>query len=157
LLQLPKSPMDFDAVKKLYFNKIPYNPDFWVDFWPQFDKEGYSFWSQFYNYDNENTVFFQSQNHLGGFLQRADECRKYAFGAMFLYGVDEDTPPFRTAGMWLFRGQDLTPEMKEHPSSEYFVWTKVATESEQDRAEIKNFFMGTTIRGLTVLDRRYLK
>jgi len=156
-LKLPKSTMELDATKKLFFNKLPYNPTFWEEFWPTFDKEGYSFWAAFYNYDDENTVYFQSQNHLGGFLQRADECRKFAFGSMFLYGIDEDTPPYRTAGCWLFRGQDLTPEMKDHPSAEYFTWTKLATESDEDKAVIRNFFLGDKCRDLTILDRRYLK
>jgi elongation factor 1-gamma len=157
LLQLPKSTMDLDATKKLYFSKLPFNPDFWNEFWPTFDKEGFSFWSATYNYDDENTVFFQSQNHLGGFLQRADECRKFAFGVMFLYGVDEDTPPYRTAGCWLFRGDDLTPEMKEHPSSEYFTWTKLSTESDEDKETIRNFFQADSFRGQHILDRRFLK
>lgn len=157
LLSLPKSTMDLDSTKRLFFAKLPYNPDFWGEFWPTLDTEGFSFWSMTYNYDDENTVYFQSQNHLGGFLQRADECRKFAFGVAFLYGTDEDTPPFRTAGCWLFRGQDLTPEMKEHPSAEYFTWTKMSTGSHDDKATIENFFIGEKFKGFNILDRRYLK
>merc|ERR1712150_25158 len=48
---LPKSSMSLDTTKKLYFNKRPFNANFFQEFWPTFDAKGYSFWIQKYNYN----------------------------------------------------------------------------------------------------------
>ncbi|PRQ27311.1 putative translation elongation factor EF1B, gamma chain [Rosa chinensis] len=53
---------------------------------------------------HENTVSFVTLNKVGGFLQRMDLARKYAFGKMLVIGSD---PPFKVEGLWLFRGQEV--------------------------------------------------
>lgn len=144
--------MSLDTTKKLFFNKRPINKNFFEEFWPTFDDKGYCFYLQSYNYNDENKIYFQSQNLLGGYLQRADICRKFAFGAFMLAGKDEETPPYKACGIWLFRGTDMLPEMKDHVSAEYYTWTKT-----EDRELIKQMFMADVVPDGKVLDRRYFK
>jgi len=153
---LPKSAMSLDATKKLFFNKQPFNEKFFDTFWDTFDAEGYSFFLQKYNYNAENTVYFQAQNLLGGYLQRAESCRKYAFGCIMLTGAkDEETPPYSASGIWLFRGKEYIPEMKDHVSSEYYTWTKL--DPAKDKDLIKQMYMADKVPDGVVLDRRYFK
>lgn len=149
---LAKSSMSLDATKKLFFNKRPINKNFFEEFWSTMDNQGYSFWLQNYNYNAENKIYFQAQNLLGGYLQRAESCRKYAFGCFMLAGTNEETPPYNACGCWLFRGTEMLPEMKDHVSSEYYTWTKIT-----DKALIKQMFMADKVPDGNVLDRRYFK
>ena len=50
-------------------------------------------------------------NKVGGFLQRIDYARKYAFGAMCILKDDKGQFPIR--GAWIFRGQAILPMMVE--------------------------------------------
>jgi len=50
-------------------------------------------------------------NKVGGFLQRIDYARKYAFGAMCILKDDKGQFPIR--GAWIFRGQAIPPMMVE--------------------------------------------
>lgn len=145
--------MSLDATKKLFFNKRPINEKFFEEFWPTFDEAGYTFYIQKYNYNAENLVYFQAQNLLGGYLQRAESCRKFAFGVIMLCGKDEETSPYNACGCWLFRGKNMLPEMKDHVSAEYYTWTPT-----KDKEMIKKYFMADEIQGEgKVLDRRYFK
>jgi len=157
---LPETPMVLDAVKKLFFSQKPFNPNFWAEFWPKFDAAGYSFWTITYKYDNENTVYFKSCNAIGGFIQRSDDCRKYAFGVVNMYGTDEDTPPFHINGAWLFRGPEIIREMKAVDDHEYFDWVKVDTSKPEGRAAVEKQYTGASSSPNAadkLLERRYFK
>jgi len=157
---LPESPMVLDAMKKLCFSQRPFLPNFFEQFWPQYDKEGYSWWLADYNYNSDNKEYWKIGNSLGGFIQRSDACRKYAMGSMQCSGPEDEegTGPWILNGVWLFRGSAVPPEMaSDNPDAEYYTWTKVDTDSEAGRAKIKEYYMGETINGAKVLDRRYFK
>lgn len=157
---LPESPMILDAVKKLFFSQKPFNPNFWSEFWPKFDANGYTFYTIKYKYDNENTVYFKSCNAISGFIQRSEDCRKYAFGVVNMHGKDEDTAPFCINGAWLFRGPEVIREMKAVDDSEYFEWVKVDTSKAEGRATIEKMYTGDKVapNGTDVLlERRYFK
>ncbi|KAI3755155.1 hypothetical protein L1987_54950 [Smallanthus sonchifolius] len=92
-------------------------------FWEMFDPEGYSLWFCNYKYNDENTDSFVTMNKVGGFLQRMDLARKYAFGKMLIIGNE---PPFKVKGLWLFRGLDIPKfAMDECYDMELYEWTKV--------------------------------
>jgi len=157
---LPESPMGhIDNTKKLMFSVRPILPDFFEKHFPQFDTNGYSWWTCKYNYDDENKVFYMTGNAIGGFLQRSDAVRKYALGVMNIIGnPDEETPPFPIRGAWMFRGTNIAPEMlNENPDSEYYTWTKVDVSTPEGQKTIKDYFMAEGLEGLKVLDRRYFK
>jgi len=159
---LPASPMHLDTNKKLLFSQRPWNPDFFKEFWPQFDAQGYSIYFSDYNYNHENRVYFMTCNLIGGFLQRCDELRRYGLGVMILAGNDEENPPFEVSGIWIFRGLEIPREMKENPDSEYYTFHRLDNNNADDRAKVETFFFADDVPAskggkLKVLERRFFK
>ncbi|GLT72797.1 hypothetical protein SLA2020_447010 [Shorea laevis] len=131
---LPPSTMILDEWKRLYSNtKTNFREVAIKGFWDMYDPEGYSLWFCDYKYNDENTVSFVTLNKVGGFLQRMDLARKYAFGKMLVIGSD---PPFKVQGLWLFRGQEV-PQfvIDECYDMELYDWKKVdiADEDQKER------------------------
>jgi elongation factor 1-gamma len=157
---LPESAMNLDTVKKLAFSQRPFLPDFFEKLWPQFDAAGYSWYTCDYKYNSDNKEYWKLGNSLGGFIQRSDACRKYAMGSIQAAGPeDEEGPgPWNFTGAWLFRGPKMIPEMlEENPDSEYYEWNKVDVSTEEGKKKIKEYFIGETVNGLPVKDRRFFK
>ncbi|KAG8075455.1 hypothetical protein GUJ93_ZPchr0006g41205 [Zizania palustris] len=132
---LPPSKMILDEWKRLYSNtKTNFREIAIKGFWDMYDPEGYSMWFCDYKYNDENTVSFVTMNKVGGFLQRMDLCRKYAFGKMLVIG---STPPFKVKGLWLFRGQDIPKfVMDEVYDMELYDWTKVDISDEVQKERV---------------------
>ncbi|EAZ37421.1 hypothetical protein OsJ_21756 [Oryza sativa Japonica Group] len=132
---LPPSKMILDEWKRLYSNtKTNFREIAIKGFWDMYDPEGYSLWFCDYKYNDENTVSFVTMNKVGGFLQRMDLCRKYAFGKMLVIG---STPPFKVKGLWLFRGQDIPKfVMDEVYDMELYEWTKVDLSDEAQKERV---------------------
>jgi len=158
---LPASTMILDAEKKLFFNQRPFNPEFFKTFWDHFDSKGFSIFYQSYNYNADNKVYWMTGNLIGGFIQRSDDVRRYAFGAMVIAGKDEEEPPFEVYGVWVFRGQGIPQEVKDNPDSEYYTWTKLDPSKPADRTKVETFFTAGNVPAskgdAVVLDRRYFK
>ncbi|KAG5520339.1 hypothetical protein RHGRI_033045 [Rhododendron griersonianum] len=140
----PKNPLDLllpskmilDDWKRLYSNtKTNFREVAIKGFWDMYDPEGYSLWFCDYKYNDENTVSFVTLNKVGGFLQRMDLARKYAFGKMLVIGSE---PPFKVKGLWLFRGQEI-PQfvINECYDMELYEWKKVDI-SDADQKERVN-------------------
>ncbi|CAL1385630.1 unnamed protein product [Linum trigynum] len=132
---LPPSKMILDDWKRLYSNtKYNFREVAIKGFWDMYDPEGYSLWFCDYKYNDENTVSFVTLNKVGGFLQRMDLARKYAFGKMLIIGGQ---PPFKVKGLWLFRGQEI-PQfiVDECYDMELYEWAKVdiTDEAQKERA-----------------------
>lgn len=132
---LPPSKMVLDDWKRLYSNtKTNFREVAVKGFWDMYDPEGYSLWFCDYKYNDENMVSFVTMNKVGGFLQRMDLCRKYAFGKMLIIGAEG---PFKVKGLWLFRGTEI-PQfvMDECYDMELYEWTKVdiTDEAQKERA-----------------------
>ncbi|PON48744.1 S-crystallin [Parasponia andersonii] len=91
-------------------------------FWDTNDPEGYSLWFCDYKYNDDNTVSFVNlieQGRVGGFLQRMDLARKYAFGKMLVIGSE---PPIQGEGAVSFDMElydwnkvDLSDEAQKEP------------------------------------------
>jgi len=154
---LPKSSMNLDATKKLYFDKRPKFNEFFNEFWQFFDAQGYSIYFAEYQYNSENTVYFMTCNLIGGFIQRLEDLRKYAFGAVNVLGKDEETGPFAVNGVFIFRGLGVPEAMKDCPDAEYYQFVKADTTSAADRKKIEDRFYAEELDGVKVLERRYFK
>ncbi|XP_062083711.1 elongation factor 1-gamma-like [Humulus lupulus] len=129
---LPPSKMVLDDWKRLYSNtKTNFREVAIKGFWDMYDPEGYSLWFCDYKYNDENTVSFVTLNKVGGFLQRMDLARKYAFGKMLIIGSE---PPFKVRGLWLFRGQEV-PQfiIDECYDMELYDWKKVDINDEAQK------------------------
>jgi elongation factor 1-gamma len=73
------SAFSMDTWKKTYSNASSYAAAM-TEFWNMFDSAGWTLWYQTYNYNEDNKKIFMTANAIGGFQQRTDEIRKWAFG-----------------------------------------------------------------------------
>jgi elongation factor 1-gamma len=117
------SAFSMDAWKKTYSNAKTYDAAM-ANFWEVFDSKGWSLWYQTYQFQEENTRTFMSSNAVGGFQQRSDEIRKWAFGVMDVLGTEETGLEIK--GLWLFRG-DTVQHMKDaNDDANWYDWVKLA-------------------------------
>ena len=109
---LPKSSLDLEWWKRAYSNTKGLNTDSacYTELWEKFDKEGFCVYFCEYKYPEECKVMFMISNQIKGFLQRLETVHKYAFGTMLVLGA---SAPHRVVGCWLFRGQDVNPDIKQ--------------------------------------------
>lgn len=118
-----KSSFSMDAWKKTYSNAATYEAAMeW--FWSKFDKEGWSLWHQNYNYNEDNKRVFMTSNAVGGFQQRTDEVRKWAFGVMDVLGSEETVLEIK--GIWLLRGDTTKHLIDANDDANWYTWTKLA-------------------------------
>jgi elongation factor 1-gamma len=117
---LPKSAFIMDEWKRTYSNAKPNFRASMPWFWEHADKPGYTLWLQKYKYNSENKKDFMTSNLVGGFIQRSEEMRKYAFGMMHVLNA---AAPFEVEGLWLIRGADegLKLMLDSNPDAEYYV------------------------------------
>ncbi|XP_057493300.1 elongation factor 1-gamma-like [Actinidia eriantha] len=154
---LPPSKMILDEWKRLYSNtKANFREVAIGGFWDMYDPEGYSLWFCDYKYNDENTVSFVTLNKVGGFLQRMDLARKYAFGKMLVIGSE---PPFKVKGLWLFRGQEV-PQfvIDECYDMELYDWTKVDITDEAQKERVNQMIEDQEpFEGEALLDAKCFK
>ncbi|CAL5199670.1 unnamed protein product [Lathyrus oleraceus] len=154
---LPPSKMVLDEWKRLYSNtKTNFREVAIKGFWDMYDPEGYSLWFCDYKYQDENTVSFVTLNKVGGFLQRMDLARKYAFGKMLIIGSE---PPFKVKGLWLFRGQEIPKfVMEECYDMELYEWTKVDISDEAQKERVSQMIEDfEPFEGEALLDAKCFK
>eukprot|EP00636_Phaeomonas_parva_P008730 CAMPEP_0118886972 /NCGR_PEP_ID=MMETSP1163-20130328/24854_1 /TAXON_ID=124430 /ORGANISM="Phaeomonas parva, Strain CCMP2877" /LENGTH=440 /DNA_ID=CAMNT_0006825307 /DNA_START=26 /DNA_END=1348 /DNA_ORIENTATION=- len=158
-----RSSMSMDGWKREYSNCATYDEGMDA-FWAMFDSEGFSLWEQEYQYNSDNTKLFMTSNLCSGFLQRTGEIRKWAFGTCVITGNDENSeggPDMNVSGMWLIRGQEITPMLEANPDAEYHTWTKIDNTSDPEvRQRVKEYWTrdcGEQIKGRTVLDSKVFK
>ncbi|XP_078435114.1 elongation factor 1-gamma 1-like [Wolffia australiana] len=132
---LPPSKMILDDWKRLYSNtKTNFREVAIKGFWDMYDPEGYSLWFCDYKYNDENTVSFVTLNKVGGFLQRMDLARKYAFGKMLVIGA---AAPYKVKGLWLFRGTEIPKfVLDECYDMELYEWTKADINDEVQKERV---------------------
>jgi elongation factor 1-gamma len=131
------SSMNLDAWKVCYSNTKPLSKAMdW--FWENLDKKGYSVWFCDYNYNNENKVMFMTCNAVGGFIQRSDAIRKYAFGVMDVLGSEGKS--IEITGCWLFRGNSAEHMIEANPDAEYYTWKKVETFDDATKSKISAYW-----------------
>ncbi|KAI3788888.1 hypothetical protein L2E82_01669 [Cichorium intybus] len=154
---LPPTKMVLDDWKRLYSNtKTNFREVAIKGFWDMFDPEGYSLWFCNYKYNDENTVSFVTMNKVGGFLQRMDLARKYAFGKMLIIGNE---PPFKVKGLWIFRGPEIPKfVMDECYDMELYEWTKVDLSDEAQKERVNQMIEDQEpFEGEALLDAKCFK
>ncbi|KAL8188812.1 hypothetical protein R6Q57_029567 [Mikania cordata] len=154
---LPPSKMILDDWKRLYSNtKTNFREVAIKGFWEMFDPEGYSLWFCNYKYNDENNVSFVTMNKVGGFLQRMDLARKYAFGKMLIIGNEA---PFKVKGLWLFRGQEIPKfVMDECYDMDLYEWTKVDISDEAQKERVNQMIEDQEpFEGEALLDAKCFK
>lgn len=129
-----KSPFSMDAWKKTYSNAATYEAAM-EKFWSTFDMDGWSLWHQNYNYNEDNKRIFMTSNAVGGFQQRTDEVRKWAFGVMDVLGTEETVLEIK--GVWLLRGDTVEHLVNANDDANWYTWTKLAGKGQPPSDEVK--------------------
>jgi len=138
-----ESPSKFsmDAWKKTYSNAPTYDAAMEA-FWSTFDMDGWSLWYQNYNYNDENKRIFMTSNAVGGFQQRSDEVRKWAFGVMDVLGTEETVLEIK--GIWLLRGDTVDHLKNANDDANWYTWTKLAgpglAPTDEVKQQVKDFW-----------------
>jgi elongation factor 1-gamma len=134
---LPKSNFVMDEWKRVYSNNdtrsvaIPW-------FHEKYDPAGFcAFWADYkYNDEIANDPSYKVNNLIGGFYQRLEKLHKYAFGTMNIYG---EQGSFEIHGVWVFRGADVPPDMKECDDSEVYEWKRADFSDAAQKAKFDDY------------------
>ncbi len=150
LAKLPKSAFNLDEWKKTYSNAPGHDYYKSMDwFWANLDSAGWSIWKSEYNYNDElpAQAAFLASNLAGGFIQRCDCVRKFAFGALNILGGTGDKAgdgkAYELTGVWLFRGsarEGIDALLDENPDAEYHTWTQIKDPSDADKKMIAEWW-----------------
>jgi elongation factor 1-gamma len=128
------SPFSMDAWKKTYSNAATYE-EAMNTFWETFDSNGWSLWYQTYNYNEDNKRIFMTSNAVGGFQQRSDEIRKWAFGVMDVLGTEETS--LEIAGVWLLRGHTVEHMINANDDANWYTWKPLSEKGQAVSEEAK--------------------
>ena len=104
-----------------------------------FDPKGWALWVCRFKYNHENEKQFMCANAIGGFVQRSDEMRKWAFGTMFVTG-SEACLPIEISGCWLMRGDSIDNLTAANDDALCYTWTKVDHTSAAGRALVEEYW-----------------
>jgi len=139
---LPKSPMILDVWKKLYSNTKD-KASVMQQFYDMYDKEGWTVYATKYNYDDDNTILWQTSNLVTGFIQRCDPLRKYAFGTVQILanpGTEETGGKGNIflRGAYLIRSKEGSKHMVDNnPDAEYWSWTPLDLTKDEDKKTLE--------------------
>jgi len=143
---LPKSEFVMDAWKKKYSNS---KKDYYKSmeyFWDKFDMAGYSIWRCDYKYQEENKTDWLCSNKIGGYIQRLDEVRKYAFGVMAVLETFEAKGCYDVVGCWIIRGDSIKYLLDCHEEGETFSWTRIENPTEEQKGFMADLWCGMKIK-----------
>jgi len=154
------SPFSMDKWKKTYSNAATYEEGM-AAFWEMFDPKGWSIWHMNYNYNDENKRVFMAGNAVGGFQQRSDEIRKWAFGVMDVLG-QEDPCKIEIKGIWLFRGDTVDHMKQANDDANWYTWTKLAGQetelTEETKLRVYNYWcQENELEGMPIADSKVFK
>lgn len=153
-VKFPESAFKFHDFKTTFTNAENRNEV--IDFlFKNFDTNAFSVW--FFRYDklpSEGKKLFLTKNFLTGFLSRADQARKHTIGSIGIYGEEGD---FEVKGVWMWKGTDMLPMMKEHQQWEYFQTRQLDVSKPEDQELLREYWTKNQedvdkVEGLTVRD-----
>jgi elongation factor 1-gamma len=133
---LAPTTMVMDAWKRCYSNNDTRGVAM-PEFWKMFDPSGYSLWFCHYKFQDELEKVFMTANLISGFFQRLDRARKFSFGNVLIFGQE---PKLEIHGIWLFRGQEVPPEVKECDDCELYEWVKITNLDDATKALVEDYW-----------------
>lgn len=153
------STFSMDAWKKTYSNCATYEEGM-KTVWETFDAEGWSLWHQAYNYNAENKRIFMTMNAVGGFQQRTEEIRKWAFGVMDVLGTEETS--LEIVGIWLLRGDTVEHMKTVNDDANWYTWKKLAGKglapSDEVKAQVSAYWCSESeLEGKPIQDSKVFK
>lgn len=151
---LPPSKFNLDSWKRTYSNaKDCYKV--MPKFWETFDAEGWSVYRGDYKYNEELEVPFMVSNLAGGFVQRCDGIRKYAFGVVQILKKDKT---INITSAWLFRGDSEKLMLDANPDGDTYKWTKLDHKDEASRKIVEEIWCADdALEGMEIFDAKVFK
>ncbi|CAE6418326.1 unnamed protein product, partial [Rhizoctonia solani] len=129
---LPKSAFNLEDWKRAYSNMDTRGAGGSLEwFYEKFDPEGFSIWRVDFKYNEELTQIFMSSNQIGGFFNRLEASKKYAFGSVGVCGEPNNS---RISGAFVVRGQDYKPVLDVAPDWESYEYKKIDLSNAEDKA-----------------------
>ncbi|CUA75534.1 elongation factor EF-1 gamma subunit [Rhizoctonia solani] len=129
---LPKSAFNLEDWKRAYSNMDTRGAGGSLEwFYGKFDPEGFSIWRVDFKYNEELTQVFMSSNQIGGFFNRLEASKKYAFGSLGVVGEANNS---RISGVFIVRGQDYKPVLDVAPDWESYEYKKIDLSNPEDKA-----------------------
>jgi len=86
-----------------------------------------------------------SCNLIGGFFNRCESGRKYAFASFGVFGEDNSN---EIQGVWVFRGQEVPFEIQDAPDYESYEFTKINPANEEEKQNFNAFLAWKEIDGV---------
>jgi elongation factor 1-gamma len=77
-------------------------------------------------------------NMASGSLQRLEALRKNGFGSWGVYGSEGN---YEIRGVMMWKGKEIAPEWKDHPSYSYHIFLKLNPHSEDDQKLILDYWL----------------
>lgn len=159
---LPASTMKLDDVKRGFFACKPYSAEYFpAQFWEQFDAEGFSLYETKYAYPEDLEKDSYTDNLCTGFLSRCEASKKYVFACANVVKVAEPKDgegAYQIHSAFIIRGPGINAELEDVTDFEEYVFTKLDSKNEADRAKFNTLFTSdSTIEGNDVVYKRYLK
>lgn len=137
----------FDHLEPTTFNLDDFKREFlntkdkkgaFESFWKKFDENGWSFWMLSKNMGkDEGKVLWLTSNNYRFFLQKCDTFRRWAFSVHGIYG---DEGNYKIKGLWMWRGKDIAPQMKEHESYESYTYKQLDHKNPAEKALIEEYW-----------------
>ncbi|CAO3609308.1 unnamed protein product [Cunninghamella echinulata] len=139
---LPPSKFIMDEWKRMYSNN---NTDVAMKwFWENHDPEGYSIWRVDYKYPEDLTLVFMSNNLIGGFFNRLEMARKYAFGTLVVIGENNNNS---ISGYFLIRGQEVPFEVYDAADYESYNFVKIEPSQYEEKKDEIYKYMAWEVEG----------
>jgi len=129
-----------EAWKTKYANTTPTRPEATNWFWQNFDAAGWSLHLYQYNFPDECNKDFLAANRIGGFLQRAEAVKNLAKFSMTASVVLKQNELYHIYGVWLFRGTEMPPEFRDVDDVNYYTWTKVDANNNEQKAWVDDLW-----------------
>ncbi|GAV54304.1 hypothetical protein ZYGR_0AL00360 [Zygosaccharomyces rouxii] len=133
---LGKSSFPLEDWKRKYMNDDT-RPTALPWFWEHYNPEEWSLWKVEYKYNDELTLTFMSNNLIGGFFTRLFASVKYMFGAMVVYGENNNNG---IVGAIMVRGQDYAKAFDVAPDWESYSFTKLDASKPEDKAFVEDMW-----------------
>lgn len=146
-----KSPMELENVKRFLSNNKFSDAE--EKFWADFDFSVFSVWECDYNYNSDNTIEWMTANLMGGFINRLEESRKIAYGALTLSG----NKPFHIQGVFMFKYKEVPTYVKECPDYESFTFKQLDATTAAGKARFAELWDAATVDGRELKERRFFK
>lgn len=138
--EFPATNFDLHAFKTFFVNEADANKKM-EHLWNNFDEKAMSFWHLTYDkLPSECKKLFLTNNLMNGFVDRAAHMRKYLFG---VHGVFGEPDNYNIRGIWMGRGTEELPLIKEHDQYDVYKYKKLDHHNESDRKLITEYFTKT--------------